>query len=136
MRTAVREIPSDLIPKSSFRLSTKNAWAKYVRNRWPQNTLSAIQCEWDLMEGEARGVLYASASQRTIDKILDTDPDGFGLGLTILELRLGMTVAAYFAADAERARHDREQAEARIRHAERLEAAAEARRAERGGAYG
>src|SRR6185369_5350630 len=75
MRAAVQEISSKSFARSSSRKSTKNAWAAYVRNRWPANTLGAIQAEWDLTEGEARGVLYAQASQPTIDKILD-HPNG------------------------------------------------------------
>lgn len=92
MRAATVEISSKSIRKSSSRLGTKNAWAKYVRNRWRTNTLAMIQAEWDLTEGEARGVLYAQASQSTIDKIIDREDErrpfgGFRLGLVILEIR-------------------------------------------------
>jgi hypothetical protein len=73
---------------SAVRLSTKNAWAQYARNRWPENGVKHAIVEWDLSEGEAKGLIAAQASQPTIDKILDHPRGGFGLGLTILEIRL------------------------------------------------
>lgn len=122
MRVAMAEISSKSVGDSSFPLSTKNAWAKYVRNRWPANTLCAIQAEWGLTEGEARGVLYAQASQPTIDKILDREEakaalGAFKLGLIILEIRTHTKLANYIVREAEEAAHERlrwEQEERRL----------------------
>lgn len=122
MRAGTLEISSKSIGKSSFRLSTKNAWAKYVRNRWRTNTLNAIQAEWDLTEGEARGVLYAQASQSTIDKILDREDErrplgGFRLGLAILEIRTGTFLERYIdqlGVESEAARIEWEREEQRV----------------------
>jgi hypothetical protein len=122
MRAATVEISSKNIRQSSFPLSTKNAWAKYVRNRWPQNTLCMAQAEWNLTEGEARGLLYAQASQPTIDKILDTEnrksPLGaFRLGLTILEIRTATKLESFIVQQAEEAARERiqwEQEERRL----------------------
>ena len=116
------EIPSKYFPEKSLRLSTKNAWAKYVRNRWKANTLGAVQSEWDLTEGEARGVVYAQASQATIDKILDHKDGGFELGLEILCIRLGTTLEEYVARKAEEARREQAEWVARERHLENLSA--------------
>jgi len=112
MRAATVEISSKSVRNSAFRLNTKNAWAKHVRNRWPVNTLAMIQREWDLTEGQARGVLYAQASQSTIDEIMDTEdrkrPLGaFRLGLIILEIRTATTLADYIEQQAQGARRER-----------------------------
>jgi hypothetical protein len=122
MRAATVEISSKSVRESSFPLSTKNAWAKYVRNRWPTNTLCAVQAEWGLTEGEARGVLYAQASQPTIDKILDREeakrPLGaFKLGLVILQIRTQTDLSEFIIRQAEEAAHERlrwEQEERRL----------------------
>lgn len=100
------EIPNKCFTQSSVGLSTKNAWARYVRNRWRTNTLCEIQSEWDLTEGQARGLLYAQASQSTIDAILEHPRGGFGLGLLILEIKTQTTLESYITAQAEKARHE------------------------------
>jgi len=102
------------IRHSSLRLSTKNAWAKYVRNRWRTNTLCAIQDEWDLTAGEARGVLYAQASQPTIDKILHHPRGGFRLGLTILEIMTQTALDTFLRAERERLSRERAEYDAQI----------------------
>ena len=120
MRAAVAEFSSKSIRTSSYRLTTKNAWAKHVRARWPQNTLAEIQREWDLTEGEARGLLYAQASQPTIDKCLDHPNGGFRLGLLILCLRMQTTLEDYIETVEREAENDRVRAAARERHARSL----------------
>lgn len=127
MGHAVVEISSKFIRKSSSRVSTKNAWAKYVRQRWPANTLGAVQAEWDLTEGEARGVLYAQASQPTIDKIMDREDlrrpcGGFRIGLEILAIKTGTALEDYIAHQAEEARRERTEWEAEERRLAILQA--------------
>lgn len=128
MRAAVGEISDEFVGKSSFRLSTKNAWAKYVRNRWPLATVGMIQAEWALTEGEAKGLVYAQASQTTIDKILEHPNGGFALGLEILAMKTATTLENYIAAEARKARHERERAEARERDLAALKARVSERR--------
>lgn len=122
MSGAVGKISSKSFAGSSFRLTTKNAWAKYVRNRWRTNTLAEIQAEWDLTEGEARGVLYAQASQATIDKILEHKRGGFGLGLEILAIKTATTLEQHITEQAEEARRERAEWEARERRLATLRA--------------
>lgn len=120
MRAAVLEIPSKNFARSSFRLSTKNAWAKWVRNAYRTNALLGLMEDFGLTEGQARGVIYAQASQPTIDQILDHPRGGFWLGLEILCIRLGTTLEDKIAERAEEARHVQAQAKARERHFEAL----------------
>lgn len=147
MSVAVGKISSKSVSGSSFRLSTKNAWAKYVRNRWHANVLAEIQAEWDLTEGEARGVLYAQASQSTIDKILEHRRGGFGLGLEILALKCATTLEGFIENQAQEAVRERARWQAEERRlaalhrrvSERCEFArprADARRSDRPGASG
>lgn len=113
---------SENIRHSAFRLSTKNAWAKYVRHRFPTNALCEIQRTWKLTEGQARGVLYAQASQTTIDAILDSMSPlkAFSLGLEILCIRLNTSLEDYIRFQAEEACNERAQWEARERHLQAL----------------
>lgn len=125
------EISSKSIAKSSSRLSTKNAWAQYVRRRFNGlNLVKACQAEWDLSEGEARGLVYAMASQATIDKVLEAEGPfaGFGLGLEILAIKTGVHLEAFIEKQAEEARREAAQWNARERTLEALSARVAERR--------
>ena len=122
MQGLTMEFSSKSVAGSSVRRSTKDAWSEYVRRRWKTNCVGEIQAEWDLTEGEAKGLLYAQASQPTIDKILDHPRGGFRLGLAILELRTQTALANFIETAAERAKHERTTWEERERHLARLEA--------------
>ena len=75
------------IPKSERARTTKAAWAAYVRNRWPENTLANIMREFPLTEGEARRLLYADGSQAAFDKCMDSPAGGPLLALDMLLVR-------------------------------------------------
>jgi len=131
MRAAVVEISSKSVVKSTPGLSTKNAWAQYVRRRFRgANLVKACQGEWRLTENEARGLVYAQASQRTIDKVLDAEGPfkGFGLGLEILAIKQGVKLEQYIEKQAEEARRARAEYEAEERRLEALSASLGERR--------
>jgi hypothetical protein len=133
----VYEISSKSISESSFRLSTKNAWARYVRTRWPVNGLAEMQRAWNLTEGQARGVLYAQASQSTIDAIMDhVGPmAAFGLGVEILAIKTGVRLEAFIDKQAQEARHEAAKWDAEERRLATISARLSERRAfSRGGA--
>ena len=130
------EFSSKSVARSSARRGTKDAWAEYVRRRWKINCVAAAQAEWDLTEGEAKGLVYGQASQPTIDKILDHHRGGFRLGLAILELRTQTALANFIETEAERAKHERTTWEERERHLARLEALARGRRSDAAGGDG
>lgn len=97
------EFSSDFGPKSSVRLSTKDAWAHYARRRWPTNGVKSAMVEWSLTEGEAKGLFGAQISQPTIDKIIEHPRGGFALGLTILQIKTRTALTDFIA--TEKARH-------------------------------
>lgn len=58
----------------------ENVLASYVRRR--AMSIKDIQREWNLTDGEARGVLYAQCSRATLRKIVKTG--GWDMGLMLL----------------------------------------------------
>lgn len=60
----------------------ENVLASYVRRL--EMSLKDIQRRWNLTEGEARGVMYASAGRATLRKILKHENGGWGIGLMLL----------------------------------------------------
>ena len=72
--------------------STKEAWAAYARRRFPRDCLSHVQRLWDLTEGEARGLVWGTISQRTIDKIRAHKRGGLLVSLDVEALIFGSTV--------------------------------------------
>lgn len=65
----------------------ENVLASYVRRRGM--SIKAIQAEWDLTDGEARGVMYAQASRSTLRKIIKSKRGGWSLGLMLLHGVIG-----------------------------------------------
>lgn len=113
-------IRNDFISASSAKAKpVQQTWAAYVRQRWPQNALSAIQREWDLTEGEARNLLYAHASLRTIEKIGLHRHGGLRLELDMLLRRWGTSLEAYAHTQEQEHERARLSQEARIQ-SERL----------------
>ena len=111
------EVSTENVSKSSERMTTKRAWAIYARRRWPKNAVNLAQCEWDLTEGEAKGLVYGHASQATIDKIIDHRRGGMGLALHILEIRCRTKLAQLISDERERLADERrrqEQADAAL----------------------
>lgn len=92
-------------------LGTKNALAKIVRNRWPSMTIEHVRSIWELTEGEARGVVYAQASQRTVDKILKHPRGGWRIGLEVLEETIGHGLAHFINNEKARLAEEQRQAE-------------------------
>lgn len=69
--------------------------------------------EWNLTEGEAKGLLSGQASQTTIDKILDHPRGGFRLGLQVLEIRMQTALTSFVQTERERIAHERREQEER-----------------------
>lgn len=137
MQGLAMQIPSKSVRLSSEpRSTTCEAWASYVRRRFPQNCLAMCQREWDLSEGRARGLVWSQATQRTIEQILAHPRGGVRVLLAVEAIRWGLEIHELLEryADEERAAiaHERtrlEDEERRIAAVERL--AAERRRAGR-----
>jgi hypothetical protein len=119
MRAAALKISSEFIRKSSPDLTTKNAWAQIARRKfYGQNIVKAAQAYFDLTEGQARGLVYASITQPTIDHILKRNPvEGFELSLEVAAIVTGLKLEEYLdhrAREAARAKAEWEAAERRL----------------------
>lgn len=119
MRATALKISSEFIRKSSPDLSTKNAWAQIARRRfYGRNLVKAAQAEWGLTEGQARGLVYASVTQPTIDHILKRNPvEGFALSLEVAAIVTGIKLEEYLdhrAREAARAQSEWQAAERRL----------------------
>lgn len=99
--------------------ATRDSLAAYCARRWATNRRKEIQREWDLSPDEARGVMEATASASTVDKIWKHRRGGWSVVLPVLGAVIGQGVGEFFAAERERALHEAEQIK---RDAERLAA--------------
>jgi hypothetical protein len=88
----------------------EQALARHVRNRWPSNTLDHIGREWGLSTGEARGVLYAQASRRTLNKIIRHRRGGWKLWIELIGAVTGVSFDQFLETERTRLRHERERA--------------------------
>lgn len=95
-------ISSEFGADLSAGIGTKEAWAYLARRRWPANGVKSAMAEWDLTEGEAKGLFAAQVSQPTIDKIIDHPRGGFGLGLQILEIRTKTALRTWIQSEEKR----------------------------------
>lgn len=100
----------------------ENSLAGIVRRRWPSATIENVAAEWSLTEGQAKGVVYGTASRSTLNKILKHRRGGFGLWLEIIAEVTGERLDGYLTREAERARHERTNWEAEERRLAQLEA--------------
>ena len=76
METSAKSFAKNASPDHGF----ENVLASYVRRR--AMSIKNIQREWNLTDGEARGVLYAQCSRATLRKIVKTG--GWDMGLMLL----------------------------------------------------
>jgi hypothetical protein len=85
--------------KTAARYTTKNAWAKLARTRWPSNGVKLAMAEWGLTEGEAKGLFGAHISQATIDKIGDHPRGGMDTSIRVLEYRFRTTLRQFLESE-------------------------------------
>ena len=114
---------------------SRDALARYCEARWPVGRRKAVERAWGLSPDEARGVIEATASAATIDKVWKAG--GWAVVLPVLSSVIGCSVEDFLQSERrkqlETARHTR----ALVRDVRALRAAdpdpAAGRRAERGG---
>lgn len=101
---AILEISSKNLRTSSFvRMGTKQAWAAYVRRRfYGEKLLHRCMDEWDLTEGLARGVVYATGGLRGLNICIRKD--GWPLLLFIGTAMLRHTLQTHIEKERERER--------------------------------
>jgi hypothetical protein len=93
----------------------KNAWALYVRRRWPGvGGVKSAMAEWDLSEWEARTLFDATSSQDTREWIMDHPNGGLRLTLQIVQIRFQTTLDDFLEQEQQRMLEDeRKSAEGR-----------------------
>ena len=72
-----------------FRQS-RDALANYCTGRWPVGRRKAVEREWGLSPDEARGVIEATASAATIDKVWKAG--GWAVALPVLSSVIGCSL--------------------------------------------
>lgn len=110
MTSAVMKVKRNSIQKSAD-FGLENALARYVRTRWPKNTVCEVQREFDLSEGKARGVVYATAARGAINEILRHPNGGWRLGLILMEGVIGERLIDFITKERARLAEERQQAE-------------------------
>jgi hypothetical protein len=95
MSAALAKISEDFLALSEVRRTTKQAWAAYVRRRWPTNCQAHVEREWGLSAGRANGVVWSNITQKTIDQILDHKRGGPTVAIDVLALQFGEDVHAF-----------------------------------------
>jgi hypothetical protein len=76
----------------SFRQS-RDALANYCEARWPVGRRKAVEREWGLSADEARGVIEATASAATIDKVWRAG--GWAVALPVLSSVIGCSLETH-----------------------------------------
>lgn len=97
-----------------------NAAARKVRRDDPTNTIDATAHRYGLTTGEAKGVVYGTASRTTLDKMLKRG--GWALVVELAADLLGQPLEAYIAQQAQEAANERARWEAKERALVSLEA--------------
>lgn len=92
----------------------ENCLARKVRRENPSGTINATAAEYDLTNGEARGIVYARTGLRTINKIIKKG--GWALWLELGETLLGEPLDRHIIRERERLHAEQQRAKERDRH--------------------
>jgi hypothetical protein len=80
---------------------SRDALANYCAARWPVGRRKAVEREWGLSPDEARGVIEATASAATIDKVWKAG--GWAVALPVLSSVIGCSLETHI--QQERRKH-------------------------------
>lgn len=87
------QISYEKIVKSTDRsLPTKLAWQAYLRGQFPRDCMAHVMRTFNLTDGEARGAVFGTISQRTIDKILSHRNGGVSVALAVEATAWGTSI--------------------------------------------
>ena len=117
---------------------SRDALARYCEARWPVGRRKAVERAWGLSPDEARGVIEATASAATIDKVWKAG--GWAVALPVLSSVIGCSVEDFLQSERRKQLETARKTGALVRDLHALRAAnsdpAPGRRAERGGEGG
>ena len=117
---------------------SRDALARYCEARWPVGRRKAVERAWGLSPDEARGVIEATASAATIDKVWKAG--GWAVALPVLSSVIGCSVEDFIHSERRKQLETARNARALVRDLRALRTSdpdpAPGRRAERGGEGG
>lgn len=114
----MREIRGRLRENRPADYGMANAAARKVRREHPTNTVDAVAGLYGLTQGEAKGVVYGTASRSTLDKMLKRG--GWSLVVELAADLLGQPLEQFIEQQAREARREQAVREADARRWERL----------------
>ena len=102
---------------ASFPISirqSRDALANYCEARWPVGRRKAVEREWGLSPDEARGVIEATASAATIDKVWKAG--GWAVALPVLSSVIGCSLETHIQQERRKQLETAQRAGALVRH--------------------
>ena len=97
----------------TFRQS-RDALASYCEARWPVGRRKAVEREWGLSPDEARGVIEATASAATIDKVWRAG--GWAVALPVLSSVIGCSLETHIQQERRKQLETAQRTGALVRH--------------------
>jgi len=102
---------------ASFPISirqSRDALANYCTGRWPVGRRKAVEREWGLSPDEARGVIEATASAATIDKVWKAG--GWAVALPVLSSVIGCSLESFMQTERRKQLATAQRTGALVRH--------------------
>jgi hypothetical protein len=100
---SVMKVSEQYVPESpADDYGLENALAAYVRRRWPENTVKHVMGHFDLTDGLARGVVYATATRRGLNQCVRKG--GWSLWLILGAMLFGHALEIHIERERERER--------------------------------
>jgi len=93
---------------------SRDALARYCEARWPVGRRKAVEREWGLSPDEARGVIEATASAATIDKVWKAG--GWAVALPVLSSVIGESVEDFLTTERRKQLEVAQRTGALVRH--------------------
>jgi hypothetical protein len=93
---------------------SRDALANYCEARWPVGRRKAVEREWGLSPDEARGVIEATASAATIDKVWRAG--GWAVALPVLSSVIGCSLETHIQQERRKQLETANRTGALVRH--------------------
>lgn len=93
---------------------SRDALANYCAARWPVGRRKAVEREWGLSPDEARGVIEATASAATIDKVWKAG--GWAVALPVLSSVIGCSLESFMQTERRKQLETANRTGALLRH--------------------
>ena len=102
------------LPTLPLLRQSRDALARYCEARWPVGRRKAIEREWGLSPDEARGVIEATASAATVDKVWKAG--GWAVALPVLSAVIGCSLETHIKQERRKQLEVAQRTGALVRH--------------------